>query len=375
MPTLAVNTRLLLPGRIEGISRFAYEVLTRMVKRHPEVTFHFLFDRPYAKEMVFGSNVIPHHVPPPARHPVLWYAWFHISTRLKLARLSPDAYFSPELYHSFHPGIPQLPVFHDLGYEHFPEDVTGSHGRYFRHYSRKYAQAAHHLFTVSEYSKQDIVDTYGILPEKITVVHNGAGSGFQPISSPEEKQAIRDRYTAGKPYFYFVGTLQPRKNVHSLLKAFDRFRSQVEEDWQLLIVGRKGWKYAEAEQAYEQMTYREAVQFTGFVPDDALKKIGAASEGLVYLPRFEGFGIPLLEALHMEVPVISSNLTAMPEVVGDAALLVDPYDIDAVAKCMARLAHSPELRHELVAKGRLQRANFSWDKTYERVWGELEKWL
>ena len=374
MKHIAVNTRLLLGGRLEGIGRFASEVLQRMVARNPDVRFSFFFDRPYDSGFLFGENVEAIVLPPQARHPLLWYAWFHVMLRHKLDRLRPDVFFSPEFYLSSHPSIPQVPVFHDLAYEHYPQDLPRFASWYCRRYSPRYARRADQLLTVSEYSKQDIVSRYCIAPEKISVVYNGVSARFRPVPEAEQ-QAARAQYAGGAPFFHFVGAIHPRKNIENLLRAFDHFKQAHPSPVKLLIVGRKGWRYAGAMEVYEHMTHRDAVVFTGYVPDEALSSLYAASLGLCYVPYLEGFGIPILEAMHSETAVICSGVSAMPEVAGDAALLVDPFSVPEIAGAMAQLYHQPALRLALIGKGRVQREQFSWDLTYEKVWKVLSGYL
>ncbi|MEM7374222.1 MAG: glycosyltransferase family 1 protein [Bacteroidota bacterium] len=374
MAHIAVNTRLLLSHRLEGISRFGYEVLKRMVAENPNTKFSFFFDRAYDPTFVFGDNVTAYHLPPQARHPVLWHMWFHWQVPRKLRQLQADVFFSPEFYLSSDIGIPQIPVFHDLAYEHYPKDIAPWASRYCRKYSPIYARRAAHLLTVSEFSKQDISDRYGIARDRISVVHNGASRTFQPLPTAQQ-QAVRDQYSGGKPYFHFVGTLHPRKNIEHLLLAFDRFRDRIDTSVQLLLIGRKGWQYEGALRTYQAMKYKEDVHFTGFVSDEDLNRLYAASLGLCYIPYLEGFGIPLLEAMQSEIPIICSKLTAMPEVAGKAALLVDPFSLEEISESMLRLYHEPALRQQLIEEGRIQRTQFSWDKTYQRVWRVLKRYV
>ncbi len=374
MKHIAVNTRLLLKDRLEGISRFAYEVLKRMVEQHPNIQFSFFFDRAYDQQFIFGENVNAYVIPPQARHPVLWYLWFHVMSKRKLNQLKPDIYFSPEFYHTNHPDIPQIPVFHDIAYEHYPEDIAKWASKYCRYYSPIYAKQAAHILTVSEYSKQDISTHYHLDSEKISVVYNGASTHFRPLLLEEKKQ-VWAKYTEGHEYFYFVGTLQPRKNIVKLLSAFDRFRSSTHAPVKLLIVGRKGWQYFDALQTYHRMRFKDEVHFTGFVSDQELVRITAAAIGLCYVPYLEGFGIPILEALQCDTPVICSHVSSMPEVAGEAALLVDPNSEEEIANAMQDLYQNESLRATLILKGREQRRHFSWDKTYKKVWEVIERFL
>ncbi|MDB4286207.1 glycosyltransferase [bacterium] len=243
-----------------------------------------------------------------------------------------------------------------------------------RTFSPRYAHKAAHLLTVSEFSKQDIIAQYSLPPKKISVVYNGASAHFRPIPE-DQKQEVRASFTDGQPYFLFVGAIQPRKNLENLLRGFDQFKSRSASPVKLLLVGRKGWKYDGAMQAYENMKHKDEVLFTGYVPDDQLNGIYGASLGLCYVPYFEGFGIPVLEAMYSETPVICSNTTSLPEVAGEAALSVDPMQPSEISHAMLRLWQEPGLRTALIDKGRDQRARFSWDTTYDKVWKVLKGFL
>jgi len=371
---IAVNTRLLLPGRVEGISRFAYEVLKRMAERNPEVEFHFYFDRAYDPAHVFSSNVCPHVLPPPSRHPILWYTWFHLMLPLSFRSVKPDLFFSPEFYLTPSSRIPQVSVIHDLAYEHYPQDLRPFASAYTRYFSPIYAKKANHILTVSQFSKEDIQARYAIEPEKISVVYNGVSEQFH-AQDEGKQQALRDRFTDGKPFFHFVGTLHPRKNITTLLRAFDQFKSEVDSPVQLLLVGRKGWKYRSAFEIYEGMKHKDQVKFSGFVPDEVLSEIYASSLALVYIPNLEGFGIPVLEAMKSESAVICSHSTSLPEVVGEAALQVDPQDEVAVSQAMKKIWLDEGLRHSLIQKGKERLKLFSWDHTYEACWKVLSSYL
>ncbi len=371
---IAVNTRVLQSKKLDGIGRFTFELLQRMVYAHPDIRFSFFFDRPYEDRFVFAENIFPHIIPPPTRHPIIWKWWFHYLLPLKIRQLSPNLFFSPEFYLTNHATIPQIPVFHDIAYEHFPQDIGKWAAYYCRKYSRIYAHKASHVITVSEFSKSDIITHYQLAPESVSVVYNGVSDHFHPISEPE-KATIREQYAQGQPYFHFVGTLQPRKNIPNLLKSFDLFKQQVPSKVKLVLVGREGWKNNVLKETYEQMAHKEDVLFTGYVTDKVLNDLHAASLGLCFIPYFEGFGIPILEAMHCEVPVICSNGSSIPEVAGDAAIMVDPFQVNEIADAMKQLYIDSHLREKLINKGKRQREKFSWDLTYQKTWEVLSQYL
>jgi glycosyltransferase involved in cell wall biosynthesis len=288
----------------------------------------------------------------------------------KLRKLQPDVFFSPDGYLSLRTQIPQVPVFHDLAFEHFPQDVKKLEAWHYRRYFPRFARKARKIITVSEYTKSDVMQRYDIPGEKIEVVYNACADHFHPIPAAD-KAAVRDRFSQGQPYFHSVGAIQPRKNLVRLITAFDKFKEASGAPHKLLIVGRKAWNFEKVIHSYGSSPYKDDIVFTGFVSDAELNLIYAASHGLCYVPYFEGFGLPIMEAMACEVPVITGNITSMPEVAGEAALLVDPYDPQEIADAMLRLYHEPDLPSQLVDKGRARKALFSWDRSAERVWNVL----
>jgi len=368
---IAVNTRLLLPNRLEGIGWFTHETLSRIARWHPEHEFIFLFDRAYAEEFIYSDNITPVVIGPQSRHPVLWWLWFELSVPRALKKHRADVFLSPDGYSSLRTKVPCVPVIHDLNFEHYPKDLPPLYSWYYRHYFPLYARDAARVATVSEYSKQDIANSYGVDPGKIDVVYDGANELYQPISA-EAISATRQQFTKGTPYFLFVGALHPRKNLVNLFKAFDQFRKGTDSDVKLVIVGEKKWWTDDMRTTWEGMQFRDEVVFAGRLGADELKNVIASALAMVYVSYFEGFGIPILEALYCDVPVLTSETTSMPEVAGDAGILVDPFSVEAIAEGMRKLAVDADLRTQLIANGRQQRQKFSWDKTAERLWRCIE---
>lgn len=372
--TIAVNTRLLLKDRLEGIGWFTYESLKRITQSHPEHRFIFIFDRPYSEEFVFGSNVTPVVLSPQARHPILYRIWFDWRIPGLLKKHKASVFISPDGYLSQRTDIPQMAVMHDLNFEHYPKDLPGVHGRFYRKYFPRYAKIAARIATVSEYSKKDISDLYDIDLVSIDVVYNGVGDKFKP-SGAVAIQDKRDQLTEGKGYFVFVGSLHPRKNIHRLFRAYERFRAASPHDLKLVIVGEKFWWNGEIKEAYEKLTNQDDVVFVGRLNDKDLVETIAAATAMTFVPYFEGFGIPILEAFKAQVPLITANVTSMPEVAGDAAMLVNPFDVEEITKAMIQIADDPQLRADLVAKGVERLKEFSWDRTADLLWKSIEKML
>ncbi|MBI9033773.1 MAG: glycosyltransferase family 4 protein [Bacteroidales bacterium] len=369
---IAINTRLLLKGKMDGIGWFSYETIRRMVIQHPEHEFLFIFDRKFDSDFIFAENVSPIVVSPPARHPFLYIIWFEIMLPFVLKKYKADVFLSPDGFLSLNTKVKSIAVMHDLNFEHYPADLPKLHAWHYRRYFPKYAKKADRIATVSEYSKADIANIYNINPEKIDVVYNGAGEIFKPINAQAQQQ-IRERFSDGNEYFVFVGTLHPRKNLVNLFKAFDQFKDNTNNQIKLVIVGAKMWWTPEIKQTYENMRFRDQVVFTGRLPGDELSKVVASALAMVYVSYFEGFGIPILEAFMCETAVITSNITSMPEVAGDAAMLVDPFDVCDIADAMRKLVETPGLREQLLIKSAKQRQLFSWEKSAEKLWDCIMK--
>jgi glycosyltransferase involved in cell wall biosynthesis len=369
---IAVNTRLLLKDRLEGIGWFTCESLQRITRQHKEHRFIFIFDRPYNEEFIFADNITPVIVSPPARHPLLWHLWFEYRIPSILKKYKADLFLSPDGFLSLNTSVKSLPVIHDLNFEHYPFDLPYWTSRHYCHFFPQYARKATRIATVSNYSKNDIASTYKINPEMIDVVYNGANELYSD-TSPEIKSATKNKYTQGENYFLYVGALNPRKNITSLLLAFDKFKQNTTTKVKLLMVGSRMWGLHEMETVYKQMKHKQDVIFTGRLPVTELKNVLAAALALTYIPIFEGFGIPLVEAMYSDIPIITSNVTSMPEVVGNAAILVNPYSIDAIEKAMLQLASSETARQQLITKGREQRKKFTWQQTADKLWLAIEK--
>ncbi|QIL77620.1 glycosyltransferase family 4 protein [Hymenobacter sp. HDW8] len=371
---IAVNTRFLLPGdALEGIGRFTYETLSRMVRRHPEHTFHFLFDRPYDARYVFAANVVPHVLAPPARHPLLFVAWFEGAVAAWLRRHKPAVFLSTDGFTTLATSVPRVTVVHDLAFEHFPQDVSWLVRRYYHFFMPRFVRASARVIAVSEATKQDLIQTYGLAADRIRVIYNAPGGNFAPQTAVEQA-ATQAKFSQQQPYILFVGALQPRKNLVNLLRAFDAFKTRTGSTTQLLIVGRQAWKAGPIFEVYQQMRHREAVRLTGRVSDAELEQLYAAARGCAYVPYFEGFGIPIVEAQASGCPVITSNVSSMPEVAGpDGALLVNPFDVADISKALEQLDTNPNLRQRLVTRGLENVQRFSWDRSAEQLWSCLEK--
>ena len=370
---IAVNTRFLLKNKLEGIGRVTYELLRRMVASHPEDDFIFFFDRPFDEAFLFGSNVTPVVLQPPTRHPFLIYTWFEISVKRALKRFQADVFFSTDGFCCLGTDVKTIVMIHDIAYMHFPEQVSFWVRKFYQKHQPLYLEKADQILTVSNFVKNDIAQMLDIPKTKTTVVYNGCNDAFQPLNEISQKEAQK-KYANDQPYFFYVGAVHPRKNVHRLIEAFGSFKAKTNAPHQLLIAGRFAWQTGEVKSAYDNSKYQNEIQFLGFVSEEELPKLMGSAFALVYPSMFEGFGLPLLEAMNCDVPVITSNVSSMPEVAGDAGILINPTRTKEIEEAMLEIFQDKKLRNEMIEKGRVQRKKFNWKESAEKVYQILNEY-
>lgn len=369
---IVVNTRLLIHNRLDGIGRFTYETLSRITQKQQDDHFVFLFDRPVHDEFIFSENVTPVKLFPPARRTWLFNWWLNHSVHGVLRDLKPDVFLSPDGFLPLRGTTKCLPVIHDLNFEHFPEDLPVHYSEWYRKKFPLFAKRATRIATVSEFSKQDISSRYKIDPSLIDVVYNAAGEGFKPLSS-SQKDDVRARRSGNAPYFLYIGALHPRKNLVRLIQAFEEFRNSSDVNIKLLITGGEFWKNEKLKSTLSEMKFKDDVIFTGRVSDSEIHEITGAALALTYVPYFEGFGIPIVEAMSCGVPVICGNRSSLPEVAGNAALYCDPFSVSGIADAMKTIAADAEMRERLSALSSERAKHFSWEKSAEHLWNSILK--
>ncbi len=300
--------------------------------------------------------------------------WTHVGLAAALHHHPPDVLFIPAHVVPLRPP-PDLPIavtVHDLGYEYFPETHPWRQRAYLRWSTRHSARRADVIFADSQATARDLHHLYHIPREKIVVAYPGAPALPDPLPTPEEARAIQARYGLTAPYFLFVGTLHPRKNLPRVLDAFARVGAQHAAPL-LALAGKVGWLADPILARARAPDLRGRVRVLGYVPDRDLVALLMGAVALVFPSLHEGFGFPVLEAQSLGVPVLTSTTSSLPEVAGEAALYVDPFDVEAIAAGMERLLRDAELRADLARRGRENVARFSWERTartiLERVTG------
>jgi len=296
----------------------------------------------------------------------------------------PDVLFVPShVLPLIHPRRCVVTV-HDLGYHYHPEAHTLFQNLYLRWSTRYNARSATKVLADSDATRRDLMRYYRIPEERIVVVYPGRDEALTPVSNPQALHSVHSRYGLSKHYFLYVGTLQPRKNLVRLVEAFAaltvaiRAASKQGEEGgepvepQLVLAGAKGWLYAEIFDRARSLGLGDHVVFTGYVPDADLPALLSGALAFVFPSLYEGFGLPVLEAMACGTPVICSNASSLPEVGGDAALLVDPLDVDAWANAMQQILWDPGLRAALVERGMEQVQRVSWERGASEVLRVLE---
>jgi glycosyltransferase involved in cell wall biosynthesis len=363
---IAVNARLFIKNRIDGIGRYAWETVSRMVLDHPEDHFYFFFDRPWDKEFIISPNIHPVLVWPPCRHPSLFYIWFEWRLPQLFKKYKIDVFYSPDGFISLSTNVPTLMVSHDLSYLHYPQFIPPLQRWYYRFFVKKFHKHSEHIVTVSHFTKNDIMDQLLVPAEKVSVAYNAITKDFFM------KDTTIDNITE-TPYFVFIGTLHPRKNIDRLLNAFDIFKKETNLPHQLHLIGACMWNCKEYRDRVASSPWSaDILHFKGLKDVELIMQLRKAT-ALVYPSMFEGFGIPIIEAMALGVPVITSNVSSMPEVAGDAALLIDPESVEQIAHSMKNLVTQPELKKDLILRGRENIKRFSWEKTSEQIYEKLKE--
>ena len=268
---------------------------------------------------------------------------------------------------------PVVVSIHDLSFEHLPETFHRRSRTQLRLTVRSSARRAAKILTLSEHTRRDIIDTYGIEPSRIIAIPLAAPRHFSPVEDNRELQRVRHNYGIDGQYILSVGSIQPRKNLARLVQAYARVRASLRDKHsetelpKLVLVGKHAWLYDETLRALEENKVADSVILTGYVPESDLPALYSGAICFVYPSYFEGFGLPPLEAMKCGAPVIVGNKTSLPEVVGDAGLTVDPFDVLSIAEAIEKLINHSVLREELSVKGRRRAETFDWRKTAQQT--------
>ncbi|MEM7344137.1 MAG: glycosyltransferase family 1 protein, partial [Chloroflexota bacterium] len=300
--------------------------------------------------------------------------WTHMRLATELIRQPPDVLFVPSHVLPIYCPVPAVVTIHDLGYYHYPEAHRAFDRWYLDWTTRRHGRVAQQVIADSLATKEDLIAAYQTDAARINVVYLGRDETLTRVTDPHLIAMTKTRYQIDGDYLLYVGTLHPRKNLTRLVEAYHRaLQSQQSASVKLVIAGKRGWLYNDIFERIQQLGLTEQVIFPGYITDQDKTALLSGALGYVFPSLYEGFGLPVLEAMACGVPVLTSNTSSLPEVAGEAALLVDPHNIEEIADALGQLMIDSEVRQQLVNQGYQQLQAFSWAKAAEQILTVLER--
>jgi glycosyltransferase involved in cell wall biosynthesis len=359
--------------RQAGVSRYTEALLRELPALAPTDTFVVFSgpDRPPA-ERAFDARLQWAHTRVPTSRPVARIAWEQTAGLSIARRYGLDLVHAPVNVAPALSGAPRVVTVHDLAFHLYPQQYPGAKQRYLRAMTRLSVRRAARVIAVSEATRRDVIRLYGADPQRVVTVPNGVGAEFRPMPDAQTATFRRARQLPER-FVLFLGTLQPRKNLETLLRAYARIAAET--GWALVVAGAEGWGMTPIYALARELGVAESVRFVGYVAPDELPFWYNAAGMLVYPSFYEGFGLPALEAMACGTPVIAADNSALPEVVGDAGLLVGARDVDGFAHAITTLARDAPFRERLSQRGQLRAAGYGWRKTAELTLAVYEQAL
>ncbi|MBI2033154.1 MAG: glycosyltransferase family 4 protein [Candidatus Levybacteria bacterium] len=354
-----------------GISEYCFELLQQLSNfqfQISDVQFRiYLKDEP-RKDMPKQRQGWEYRIV----HPKKLWTQFGLPLDLYFHKPRPDVFFSPTHYAPRFSPIPTVVSIMDVSYEFFPDLFRKSDLYKLKRWTEYSVKNATKVLTISQASKNDIMQVYNVPEEKVVVTYLGLKKPFAITKIFSSMKELQEKFGIPSSYILFVGTLQPRKNIERLIQAFQKIAIR-KEDTDLVIVGKPGWLYEDIINAPKKYGIEKRVHFLSFVAEDELISLYKNAACFVLPSLYEGFGLPVLEAMSYDCPVITSNISSLPEAGGDAALYIDPENIDELAKNMEDVLSDKKLRAGMIEKGRKQVQKFSWEKTARETLKVLEE--
>lgn len=346
-----------------GTENYSLQVIRALIRIGPEHRFRLYLRQPAPPGLLPQGDSVEHVVLRPGR------LWTHLGLAGEMARRPPAALFVPaHVVPVLHPPATVVTI-HDLGYRFFPRQHTLADRLYLDLSTRFSCRAARLIVADSQATASDLQREYGVPAAKVTVAYPGL-DGTLRRADFEAQLALRRRYHLERPFVLYVGTIQPRKNLERLVEAFAHL-VRAHEAVDLVLAGKMGWLTDGIRRRVHELGLESRVRFPGYVPAEDLPALLSAAECLAMPSLYEGFGLPVLEAMACGTPVICSTAGSLPEVAGDAALTFPPLEVEALAAGLARLLQEPDLREQLVARGYQRTAEFTWERCARQVLAAL----
>jgi glycosyltransferase involved in cell wall biosynthesis len=360
-----------------GIGRFVRALITSVTAIDQQNQYVLVHARPNEGAVLnfpTGPNVSRRQLALPER--ALTIAWHRIGVPLPADWLTGpiDLFHSPDFVMPPLRSTPGILTVHDLAFLLFPECADEALREYLLRVVPRSASRASFIVADSENTANDVICLLGIPAERVAVVPGGVDPRFAPVEDPAGLHAIRQLIGVGDaPYVLFVGVVEPRKNLQGLIRAFEIIKQRHKLPHKLVIVGRRGWLSEAIFEAHERSAARDEIIFPGFVPDEELPTLYSAASAFAFPSFYEGFGLPLLEAMACGTPVVSSSAASLPEVVGDAGPLVDPNDPEALAEALHQVLTDERLRETNRALGLERAAQFTWPAAAQKLLDVYER--
>ncbi len=360
---IGIDIRMLARGTRSGVEEYTINLLSNMISLNNNIEYKLFYNGYKKTKLEYDFLKLPNVQLKEFKIPNrLLDASFQFLNYPKIDKMleKVDVFFSPHIFSSsVSKKCKTITTFHDLSFENYPEFYsTGKNYWHFSMNPKKQAQKADKIIAVSRSTKDDLVKIYGIEPEKIKVIYSGIGLESRIKNQESRILEIRKKYNLPKKYILYLGTLEPRKNIIGLIKAFEILNTK----YKLVIAGSKGWLYEDIFKIVKNSPAKDNIIFTGFIDDKDKAALYGLADLFVYPSFYEGFGFPPLEAMAAGTPVITSNFSSLPEAVGDAAITVNPYNIDELTKAIEMVLFDEKLRDILIERGYKKVKNFSWEK-------------
>jgi glycosyltransferase involved in cell wall biosynthesis len=364
---ICVDVNVLRPPRT-GIENYVHYLLNYLFKIDKENQYVLLSSKKFDINFFnsYGTEFVKDFLSLPLKPALIF--WYNFFLPVKFKKYKCDLLFSPDFFSPIILNIPSISVVHDLTPLLYPKFHTFKNYIRFKYYLPLSLRKNKKIITVSNATKQDIMNIFKIPEEKIVTIYPGVDREiFKPISNSDILNKVKEKYNLPYKFILFVSTLEPRKNLPTLLKALYNLKRKQSIPHKLVCVGKKGWFYENIFEMVKNLNLEDDVIFTGYVPDEDLVAIYNLAEVLVYPSFYEGFGFPILEAMSCGCPVIASNTSSMPEVVGDAGILIDPYSEEDIERAILMVLEKDNLRNELKEKSLNRASYFSWENTAKEV--------
>jgi glycosyltransferase involved in cell wall biosynthesis len=368
---IALNAHLLSFGpthRAAGISWYIRNLISALRQIDTQNDYYAFFgDHRLPPEFRNAARFQPVISRWPTVRPMVRLLWEQLAQPLLLRSLKVDLLHSMGYVQPYFCPCRSVVTVHDLSFMLFPEYFNRLNRLYLTHFTRFSVRRADRVLAVSDSTRKDVIRLLGVSPDRVVTVHSGIQPGFEPLQNKAQVEAFRKSRQVDFPFILFVSTLEPRKNAERLVEAFALLRKQTNLPHKLVLGGAKGWLYSSIFKTIERLELQDAVILPGFVPAADLPLWYNCADLFVYPSLYEGFGSPPLEAMACGTPVVASNSSSLPEVVGDAGLLVAPTDVEGLARAMVRILTDPSLKAELIGRGIRQAAAFSWGTTADQT--------